>query len=177
MKRVLVIGSGGAGKSTLALQLGELLDIEVKHLDRLYWQPGWIELSKDEWLDKVRELADEDSWVMDGNYSGTLAVRMQRCDTIVFLDLPRWVCLWRILKRRLVYHNRSRPDVAEGCPEKLDWEFVLWVWNYSRTSRPKVMKLLREHAETKQVVWLRSRSEVRRFLQWINTNRLSHNEH
>jgi len=172
MKRVLVIGSGGSGKSTLATQLGELLDIEVKHLDKFYWQPGWTEPSKEEWLDKVKETANEDSWVMDGNYSGTLGVRMQRCDTIVFLDLPRLVCLWRITKRRLLYHKRSRPDVAEGCPEKLDWEFVSWVWNYPRTSRPKVMKLLREHAETKQIIWLRSRSEVRRFLEGIKTEPL-----
>ena len=165
MKRVLVIGSGGSGKSTLARQLGELLEIEVKHLDKLYWQAGWTEPSKEDWLDKVKEMANEDSWVMDGNYGGTLEVRMQRCDTIVFLDLPRPVCLWRIAKRRLLYHNRSRPDMAEGCPEKLDLEFVRWVWAYSRRSRPKVMKLLREHAETKQIVWLRSRADVQKFLE------------
>jgi adenylate kinase family enzyme len=164
MKKILVIGSGGSGKSTLARQLGELLDIEVKHLDRLYWQPGWTEPSKEEWLNKVKEVANDDSWIMDGNYSGTLDVRMQRCDTIVFLDLPRLVCLWRIVKRRLAYRKRSRPDVGEGCPEKLDWEFVSWVWNYSRTSRPKVVKLLREHSETKRIVWLRSRADVNHFL-------------
>ena len=164
MKKILVIGSGGSGKSTLARQLGELLHIEVKHLDRLYWQPGWTEPSKQEWLDQVTELTNEKSWVMDGNFGGTLAVRMQRCDTIVFLDLPRSVCLWRIGKRRLLYHNRSRPDMAEGCPEKLDWEFVKWVWNYSQRSRPKVVKLLREHSETKRIVWLRSRADVNNFV-------------
>src|SRR5688572_15904869 len=158
MKKILVIGVGGSGKSTLARQLGELLDIEVKHLDRLYWRPGWTEPSKDEWLNKVKELTNENSWIMDGNFGGTLEVRMQRCDTIVFLDLPRLVCLWGIAKRRLLYHNRSRPDMAEGCPEKLDWEFVKWIWSYSQRSRPKVVKLLREHSETKRIV----RSEERR---------------
>jgi adenylate kinase family enzyme len=164
MKKILVIGSGGSGKSTLARELGELLDIEVKHLDRLYWQAGWTEPSKEEWLHKVKALTSEDSWVMDGNFGGTLEVRMQRCDTIVFLDLPRPLCLWRIAKRRLLYHNRSRPDMAEGCPEKLDWEFVKWVWSYSQRSRPKVVKLLREHSETKRIVWLRSRADVHNFL-------------
>ena len=164
MKKVLVIGSGGSGKSTFARRLGELLKIEVKHLDSFYWRPGWQETPKDEWLNKVQELASEDSWIMDGNFGGTLEFRIQHCDTIVFLDLPRLLCLWRIAKRRLIYRGRSRPDITEGCPEKLDWEFVDWVWRYSRRSRPKVVKLLQEHSGTKQIVWLRSRAEVRRFL-------------
>jgi adenylate kinase family enzyme len=164
MKRILVIGSGGSGKSTLARRLGDLLKIDVKHLDRLYWRPGWQEPPKDEWLERVKELTSDDSWIMDGNYGGTLDVRIQRCDTIVFLDLPRTLCLWRIIKRRLIYRNRSRPDMTEGCPEKLNWEFIRWVWGYSHRSRPRVVKLLREHSETKQIVWLRSRAEVRRFL-------------
>jgi adenylate kinase family enzyme len=165
MKRVLVIGSGGSGKSTLARRLSELLKIDVKHLDRLYWQPGWQEPTKEEWLERVKELTSDDSWIMDGNYGGTLDVRIQRCDTIVFLDLPRTLCLWRIFKRRLLYRNRSRPDMTEGCPEKIDLEFVSWVWNYSRRSRPKVVQLLREHSETKQIVWLRSKAEIRKFLR------------
>ena len=171
MKRVLVIGSGGSGKSTLARQLGELLDIEVKHLDQLYWRAGWQETAKDEWLEKVKQLASAESWIMDGNYSGTLEVRLKQSDTIVFLDLPRLLCLWRITKRRLLYSGRSRPDMAEGCPEQLNWEFVRWVWDYSRTSRPKVVKLLREHSETKKIVWLRSRADVRRFLAWTSMKR------
>lgn len=164
MKRVLVIGAGGAGKSTFARQLGERLKIDVKHLDKFHWRPGWQEPAKEEWLETVKELTSEESWIIDGNYGGTLETRIQRCDTIVFLDLPRLVCLWRVVKRRLLNRNRTRPDMAEGCNEKLDWEFITWIWNYSRRSRPEVMKLLREHAETKQIVWLRSRAEVRRFL-------------
>jgi adenylate kinase family enzyme len=165
MKRVLVIGSGGAGKSTFARRLGELLDLEVKHLDKLYWRAGWQETAKDEWLDTVMQLAAEESWIMDGNYGGTLEVRVKHSDTIIFLDMPRLLCLWRITKRRVLYTGRSRPDMAEGCPEQLSWEFVRWVWDYSRTSRPKVLKLLRENSETKKIVWLRSRADVERFLE------------
>lgn len=89
MKRVLVIGSGGSGESTLARRLGELLHLEVKHLDQLYWRSGWHEPPKNEWLETVKELTSADSWIMDRNFGGTLEVRIQRCDTIVFLDLPR----------------------------------------------------------------------------------------
>jgi adenylate kinase family enzyme len=164
MKRVLIIGSGGAGKSTVAKRLGQLLDIEVKHLDRFYWRAGWVEASREDWLKTVTELISGDSWIIDGNYGGTLELRLERCDTIVFLDLPRLLCLWRIVKRRLLYWNRSRPDMAEGCREQLNLEFVKWVWNYSSTTRPKIVNLLREHSQSKQVVWLRSDAEVERFL-------------
>ena len=164
MKRVLVIGPGGSGKSTFAKRLGQLLNIDVKHLDRFYWSEGWTKPAEDDWLTTVSELASGEAWVMDGNFGGTLELRVKHCDTIVFLDMPRLLCLWRVIKRRLLYRNRSRPDMAEGCDEKLDLEFVSWVWNYSRTSRPKVVRLLAENAECKRVVWLRSNAEVEEFL-------------
>ena len=164
MKRILVIGSGGAGKSTVARRLGQLLDLEVNHLDKFYWKPGWVESPRDEWQQTVTELVNRDSWIIDGNYSGTLELRMQRSDTIVFLDMPRLLCLWRIVKRNLRYRHGGRPDITEGCLERLNFEFVRWVWNYSRRSRPKVVKLIREYAKEKRVIWLRSNADVERFL-------------
>jgi adenylate kinase family enzyme len=164
MRKVLVIGPGGAGKSTLANQLGELLDIEVLHLDKFYWQPGWIEMPKAEWLKTVEELLKRDAWIMDGNYSGTLEIRVKACDTVIFLDMARTGCLWRVLKRVLRYRNQSRPDMAEGCPERLTLEFILWIWNYSRRTRPKIVSMLDSHAQEKRIVWLRSQSDVERFL-------------
>lgn len=159
-----MIGSGGAGKSTFARRLGERLGLEVIHLDKVYWRAGWVEPPKDEWRRKVEELLGGEAWVMDGNYSGTLGVRLAACDTVVFLDLPRLVCLWRVLKRALTYRGASRPDMAEGCQERVNAEFLLWVWNYRKRSRPKVLALLQEQAHTKRVVRLRSAAEVERFL-------------
>jgi adenylate kinase family enzyme len=164
MKRILVIGSGGAGKSTVAARLGQLLNLEVIHLDKFYWRAGWVEPSKEEWLQTVTDLTNRESWIIDGNYGGTLELRMQRCDTIIFLDLSRFLCVWRIVKRNLRYRRGGRPDMAEGCPEKLDLEFVSWIWNYSRRSRPKVVELIRTHAGDKRVIWLRSKADVERFL-------------
>jgi adenylate kinase family enzyme len=164
MRKVLVIGPGGAGKSTLASQLGKLLEVEVLHLDKFYWQPGWVETEKAEWLSTVNALLSRDAWVMDGNYSGTLAARFEACDTVIFLDTPRVLCLWRVLKRALMYRKRSRPDMAEGCPEKLSWEFVLWIWNYPTRTRPKIIRMLESSPEEKKIIWLRSRSDVKRFL-------------
>ena len=164
MKRVLVIGPGGSGKSTFARRLGQILGIEVKHLDKFYWRAGWTKLSNEEWLKTVDELTSGDSWIIDGNFGGTLAQRVARCDTIIFLDMPRLLCLWRVTRRRMLYRNRSRPDMSEGCNEKLDLEFIDWVWNYSKRSRPRVVKLLNENSETKKVVWLRSRADAEKFM-------------
>jgi adenylate kinase family enzyme len=167
MKRVLVIGSGGAGKSTFARRLGARLGLPVIHLDRAYWHPGWVETPKDEWRRKVEELCAGDSWVMDGNYSGTLDLRLEACDTVVFLDLPRALCTWRVVKRSFTQRRRGRPDMGDGCREKLDWEylkFLAWVWNYSGRSRPKMIAVLKEQGRGKQVISLRSSAEVEKFL-------------
>jgi adenylate kinase family enzyme len=164
MRRVLVIGPGGSGKSTFARRLGQKLGIAVKHLDSYYWRAGWTKPSNEDWLKTVNELLSGESWIIDGNFGGTLPMRVERCDTIIFLDMPRLLCLWRVTKRRLTHRNRSRPDMAEGCNEKLDLDFISWVWNYASRSRPKVVKLLNEKKSSKKIVWLRSSAEVERFL-------------
>lgn len=164
MRRILIIGPGGAGKSTLARRLGARLGLEVFHLDKFYWRPGWVEPARDEWLEILAALAARDSWIMDGNYSGSLDLRLARCDTVVLLDLPRPLCLWRIVRRRLAYRAATRPDMAEGCPERLTPEFVRWVWGYPRRSRPKVLARLAAAGAGKRIIRLRSRREVERFL-------------
>jgi adenylate kinase family enzyme len=164
MKKVLVIGSGGAGKSTFARKLGEAIGIEVIHLDTLYWRPGWVKTDRQEWERTVERLLACDSWIMDGNYGGTREMRMQACDTVIFLDVPRSVCLYRILKRSLLLYGKTRPDMAEGCNEKFDLEFVQWVWTYPNRARVRVMKQFREF-EDKEIIILRRKKEIALFLQ------------
>ena len=165
MKKILVIGSGGAGKSTFAKQLGERLKLNVIHLDALYWKPGWIEPPKDEWAATIDELLTREAWIMDGNYSSTMERRLAACDAVVFLDLPPHVCLWRVLMRLRQYHSLTRPDMAAGCYEQFNWQFLLWVWNYRRRSRPKIVQLLKRFENHVQVIWLRSPAEVTQYLQ------------
>ena len=169
MQRVLVIGSGGAGKSTLARRLGERLGLPVIHLDAHYWQPGWVETPTEAWTAQVARLVGEEAWVMDGNYSGTLDLRIPAADTIVFLDLPRLVCLWRVVRRRLAFHGRVRPDVPPGCPERISWEFIDWIWTYPGRRRPRVLERLRAVEHEKQVVVLRSAGEVERFIESLGS--------
>ena len=167
MKKILVIGSGGAGKTTFAKRLGEILKIEVIHLDSIYWKSGWVETPKPEWKMVIDQLLARESWVMDGNYSGTLDIRFQACDTLIFLDLPRLLCLWRVFKRVLKYRGTNRPDLPEGCPEKLSLEFVAWIWNYPKKTRPKIVKMMRENPQGKEMFRLRSKVEVNTFLENI----------
>ncbi|MGI9064780.1 MAG: DNA topology modulation protein [Pyrinomonadaceae bacterium] len=166
MRKVLVIGSGGSGKSTFARRLGALLDLEVIHLDSIYWSPGWVEMPKPDWNRTVEELLTRNAWIIDGNYSGTLEMRLEACDTVIFLDLSRVIYLWRLLKRAVLYRNERRPDMAEGCPEKLNWEFIKWVWGYRKRTRPKIIKRLENNA--KQIIWLKSPTEVKRFLVTVS---------
>jgi adenylate kinase family enzyme len=164
MKRVLVIGSGGAGKSTFARRLGERLGLPVIHLDTFFWRPGWVETPKEEWRRTVEELCARAAWVMDGNFSGTLVERLAACDTVILLDMPRTVCVWRALKRVVMYRNRPRPDMAAGCGEKFDLKFLYWVWTYPSRGRPKVLARIDEFAADKRFVQLRSDAEVEKFL-------------
>lgn len=164
MKRVLIIGSSGAGKSTFAGKLGEKTKIEVVHLDKIHWRPNWVEPSKDEWRAIVAEAIKRDSWIMDGNYSGTIEMRVASCDTVIFLDMPRLVCIYRILKRVAKYYGKNRPDMAEGCREQFDWKFLVWVWNYPNRSKPKIEKILDEHQDEKTIVRLKSKQAVENFL-------------
>lgn len=171
MKKILIIGSCGAGKSTFAVRLSERLGLPVIHLDKFYWNPGWVKTPEPEWHERVAELIRRDSWIIDGNYSGTLDVRLAACDTVIFLDVVRAVCLWRVLKRVATYRKGSRPDMAEGCREKIDLEFVRWVWGYPTRTRPKILKRLEESARDKRVVVLRTRDEIENFLASAHTSR------
>ena len=99
MKKVVIIGSDGAGKSTLARRLGAATGIEVFHLDKLYWKPNWTKTPKDEWLKTVENLLCKDEWIMDGNFGGTMEIRLAACDTAIFLDFPRTVCTYCSFKR------------------------------------------------------------------------------
>ena len=165
-KRIMIIGSAGAGKSTLARRLGEILGLEVFHLDSLFWRPGWVTPPKEEWHGTLRALATRDSWIIDGNYGNSLGIRLPRAQTILFLDLPRWTCLWSVIARKLAHRGgKTRPDMAAGCPEKIDWEFLAWVYNFNRDSRPKVVESLASCRPDQQVITLTSRAEMRAFLE------------
>ena len=116
MQRILIVGPCGAGKSTLAAQLGPILGLPVFHMDQLNWQPGWVESSKDEIREKLAAITATESWIIDGTYGGTLAPRLERADTVLYLDYPIRLCIARLLKRIWTWRGKARPDMTEDCP-------------------------------------------------------------
>ncbi len=166
-RRISVVGCGGAGKSTFSKRLGEILDIPVIHLDSFFWKPGWEEPPRDEWGKIVAELIGREAWVMDGNYGGTMDARLAASDAAVFLDMPRSTCLRRVVSRRFRYAGKPRPDMAPGCPEKVEWQFLKYVWNYPKTRRPGVLARLEAMTEGKETFVLWGPDEVRDFLREV----------
>lgn len=166
MKRVAVLGSGGAGKSVFARKLGAATGLPVVYLDPLVWKPGWELAPVEEVRDVIRKAARADAWVIEGDFLGSEPTgRFERADTVVFLDLPRRTCLRRIVWRRLRDARRSRADLPAGCREGLDRAFVRWVWRFPVDSRPAVLELLRRLPAHVAVHQLRSPREVRAFLR------------
>lgn len=162
VKRVAVVGSSGAGKTTFARELGRRTGPPVVHLDHLYWKPGWVETPSDEWRVVLVDRLRADEWMVDGNYGGTFDVRFSRADTIVVIGLSRWRCLSRVLRRTLCNHGRSIQ--ADGCPERIDMKFLKWVWRYQKDGRPHLDAAIREHGGASTVIELRTPREVAQFL-------------
>ncbi|PNX51385.1 MAG: hypothetical protein BV458_11610 [Thermoplasmata archaeon M9B2D] len=165
MKRVLILGPSGSGKSTLGEKLGRILGIPIIHLDQYYWKPDWVYTPEEEWQAKVKNLISSESWVMDGNYTSTLKLRASAADTIIFIDIPRRLSYLRIFTRFLRFRGGTRPDVTEGCPEKIDWDFIRWIWDYPRTRKPVILRFLENLKTTKNVFVLQGHQEVEAFLQ------------
>ncbi len=165
MKRILVIGVCGAGKSTLALKMRHKIGLPVIHLDQHYWKPGWIESSSDEWRSKVSQLVSGDEWIMDGNYVSTFDIRLPRADTVVYLDFSTPIALARVIRRTIQSHGQVRPDMANGCPERFNWESLQFVWTFHRLHRPKVEAALSKIGPHQKLFRLKTPSQAEAFLQ------------
>jgi len=171
MKRVLILGPSGSGKSTLGERLGRILRVPIIHLDQYYWKPNWINTPEEEWRVIVRELISSDSWVMDGNYTSTLKIRSAAADTIIFIDIPRRLSYLRVISRFLRFRGRTRPDLTENCPEKIDWDFIRWIWDYPHTRKPVILRFLEKLKPTKDVIVLRGQNEIEIFLDSIRRSK------
>ena len=137
--KIAVIGYSGSGKSTFAAQISKECDIPLLHLDTVYYTEGWGVRDTDERTEIINNfMSENDSWVIDGNYSKLLmSQRMESRDKIIFFNFPRYISLYRAVKRYLTYKGRTRPSMAEGCEEKLDFEFIKWILFDGRSKEKK----------------------------------------
>jgi adenylate kinase family enzyme len=163
MDKIVIIGSPGAGKSTLAQQLGESLNIETIHLDRYFWQSDWREKPRDARIEILKELVRKERWIIEGTYLGASEPRLNAADTIIFLDIPLWLCLHRIRQRHNKYKGQARRDIPEGCTDKLTLHRMLKVLVFPFRGRRTLKQMLRNR-KSKPIIWLRSGKEVEDFL-------------
>ncbi|MGI5898944.1 MAG: topology modulation protein [Christensenellales bacterium] len=162
-KRIMIIGSPGSGKSTLALKLRDITGLPVIHLDREFWKAGWVETPREEWKEKQKKLLEGKEWIADGNYGGSIEIRLGLADTVIFLDYGRTLCLFRVLKRCALHLGRTRPDMAPGCKEKIDIAFLKYVWGFAVGPRVRIMDKLAKCKGMKKII-LRSPQETQAFL-------------
>jgi adenylate kinase family enzyme len=147
MRRVLIIGPCGSGKSTLARELAPLMGLPLVHMDQLGWQAGWVETGKTELNARLAGAVAQDAWLIEGNYGSTLAPRLERADTVIYLDLPIRLCLWRLIRRIFTHRGQSRPDMPEGCPERFDITFFWYVINWNSGPRLRTEAHIKPYAD------------------------------
>ena len=169
MERILIVGNSGAGKSTMARALSEKTGLPVVHLDRLFWRENWQHIAREEFDALLRQELEKPQWIIDGNYDRTVSMRLAYCDTVIYLDYPRWQCLLGVVKRVITSYGKVRPDMADGCPERFDWEFMKYVWNYNRENREKLYRKLNA-LDRVNVIVFRNRKEGNVFLRNLNNS-------
>lgn len=167
MERIMIIGCGGAGKSTLAKKLGEKTGLPVVHLDQIYWSPGnWQHLEKDEFDALLMQELQKPRWILDGNFNRTMELRLEKCDTVIYLDFNRITCILGWMKRVVKNWGTAREDMAPGCNEWFDPEFAKWLWNFNKLNRSRYLAIL-EKQKDKEVYIFRNRRQVRNFLNTL----------
>lgn len=167
-RRVLVMGCSGGGKTTMSLQLCKLLDLPFVSMDReFFWLPGWVKRTKVEERALISAKIAQERWLMDGTGPSTFDLRVPRADAVIWIRMPRMFCLYGAIRRLAKWYGRERLEMAPGCPERLDWEFLHYIWNFERIFAPKVAAGLAEHGSDVPVFQLKTRAQMRRLLDLL----------
>ncbi|WP_426230154.1 AAA family ATPase [Pararhizobium sp. DWP3-4] len=161
-RRILVVGCSGGGKSTLSRKLSAKLNLPYISMDRdFFWLPGWVKRPKVEEGVLIAASVAQDRWIMDGSGPSSFDLRFPRTDLVIWVRLPRLVCLWGLVCRVASSFGRVRPDMAPGCPEQLpDREFLSYIWNFEQRVSPVIVNMLDRHAPDMPVLTLKSRRDI-----------------
>ena len=162
----MIIGCCGSGKTTLAKKLSNKLNLPLIHLDKLNWRDNWQNISKEEFDDLLWDEVVKPTWIIDGNYERTIPLRLKYCDTVIYMDYSRISCLYGVIKRVVMGYGKSRPDMGGYCPERFDFDFIKFVWNFNKNNRKRYYDIL-SSKEDIQVIILRNRRQAAHFLQGL----------
>lgn len=168
-RRIAIVGNAGAGKSRLAVQVSAATNLPVFHLDRYFWSAGWVMVEAETFDARHADLIAQPVWVIDGNFSRTLATRAGAADLVILFDLPRWQCLWGVLKRIAKTYGTERPDMAPGCPERIDFGFLAYVWAWKRKRRAQTLAALEGAIDDGRVLVVRRHRDLARVWEKLNT--------
>ena len=163
----------GRARRRLPKCLHAKFHIPLYHLDHYYWKPGWERIDKEEFAKIHRELCELDQWILEGSYPKFLPERVAHADVVIFLDMPRYLCMWRVLKRTILNLGKTLSDTPEGCKQKIFdtkfFEFLSWIWNFNKRYRADVLALLKssEFEHTKQMYILHSPQEMDAFIKQL----------
>jgi adenylate kinase family enzyme len=169
VKKVVIIGSSGVGKTMLARKLSRVLKIRVYHLDRLFWKRKWQGMNRNTRIDILQQIVMRECWIIEGTYLKSSEPRLSAADTIIFLDMPPWLCLWRAFQRHREWRGLRRCDIPKGCADKFGLRAIWKILVFPFQDRRKIIQRLRNR-DSRQVFWLSSDEEVEAFLAWLRGN-------
>jgi adenylate kinase family enzyme len=168
-ERILVIGCSGGGKSTFSQIVARRFGLTYISIDRdILWLPGWVQRDNAEQRAIMSARVLEDRWILDGTSPRSFEIRLPRTDIVVWVRMPRLLCVWAATVRWIRYFGQTRPEMAPGCPEKLDWEFLRFIWTFERIFTPRIVAGLVEHGPNVPVFQLKSRRQMRTLLDLLS---------
>ena len=163
MKRILIIGSNGAGKSTFSYRLAEHTNLPLIHIDKLYWRNNWEVTPRQEFEELVCTQAKKPEWIIEGNNIGSLEQRLKYADTVFWFEFSPFLCVWNVLKRQQRYRGKVRPDLPDQCVSKLNFRFLRDVWRFNKKNHARIAQKL--EASQAQVIHFSNYNQVKKYLR------------
>ncbi|HEX7820034.1 MAG TPA: topology modulation protein [Sphingobium sp.] len=164
MRRIVIVGQSGAGKTRLSLLLAQRLHFPVLHADKLFWRPGWVDPEDEDYRSRIHALTEQDSWIFDGIPGRVFDIILPRADTVIWLQQPPFKSMVRGYWRMLRYWGRTRPGMADGCPERLNLQLWRYAARFESIQRPRIEEWIKTYAPSATVLTLQGDEGVVRFL-------------
>ena len=165
-EKIMIFGCCGCGKTTLSKKIQEITHLPLIHLDLLNWKEDWQSISPIEFNSLLEKELKKPCWIIEGLYTNTIEKRINYCDTIIYMDFSRWVCLYNVIKRVIKNYGKSRNGMPANCPEKFDYKFLKCIWNYNKKYRKKYLSMLK-NIDNKNVFILRNRKDCQHLIYKI----------